>query len=61
MYDAKDSTAIRDRAAIDLLKHLMKVAYAMEKSSVSIMDLNNVLVVAEGKAINTDMREVEVI
>ena len=61
MYNATESQSIKDRAAITLLKHLMKVAYASDKSSLSIMDLNNVLIVAEGKAIDTDMREVEVI
>lgn len=61
MYDATESQGIKDRAALDLLKHLMKVAYAMDKSSVSIMDLNSVLIVAEGKAIDTNMKEVEVI
>lgn len=61
MYNATESQSIKDRAAIDLLKHLMKMAYATDKSSVSILDLNNVLIVAEGKAIDTNMKEVEVV
>lgn len=61
MYNATESQSIKDRAAIDLLKHLMKMAYAMGKESVSILDLNNVLIVAENKAIDTNMKEVEVI
>lgn len=57
----KELQATRDRAAIDLLKHMMKVAYATEKTSISLMDLNNIVIVAENKAIDMKMREVEVI
>lgn len=58
----ENTQAIKDRAAIELLKHMVKTSIALDKGAISVMDLNNVIVVAEGKAIDPKtFREVEVI
>ena len=58
----ENTQAVRDRAAIDLLKFLMEKTLQAECELVSIEDLNMVLMVADKKVLMPIKdREVEVI
>ena len=58
----ENTQAVRDRAAIDLLKFLMEKTLQEEHDYLSIEELNMVLMVADKKVLVPKMdREVEVI
>lgn len=62
MYNAEESQAIKDRAAIRLLKFKMQQRLVQDFDTLLLSDVNDVLMVADGAVIDPQSKkELEVI
>ena len=62
MYNATESQSIKDRAAIELLVFKMKYRLAQGYDTLLLSDVNDVLMVADGKIVEPlNKKELEVI